>query len=244
MNKVRKPIIGISANILIDQGGKFPGYRRSYVNEDYVKAVVLSGGIPVILPITDDESVIASYIEKVDGLLLSGGYDIYPQNYGEEPLEKIGETLPERDAYEACLLQLAMHKKMPILGICRGLQMINVYQKGTLWQDLSYNKDISIKHTQAYSPTLPTHTVNIEKDSMLYDILKVESTLVNSFHHQIIREIGEDLKVVARAKDGAIEAVELKNYPFLLAVQWHPEMMHATSDIMLNIFKRFIEVSR
>lgn len=236
---MKKPIIGISSSIIVDSGGMFPGYERAYVNKDYVDAVINSGGIPLIIPISQDKDVIKSQIDLIDGLILSGGHDVYPLNYNEEPDPKIGAVFPERDEYDFTLLNLAKDKNIPILGICRGLQIINTFFGGTLYQDNSY-KGAVLKHSQNQRPELKTHTINIEKNSKLFNILNKSELLVNSFHHQSIKDAGKGLKIVAKAKDGIIESVEHEDYDFLVGVQWHPEMLFKTCGDAEKIFNEFI----
>ena len=135
---MKKPVIGISGSLIIDSSGSFAGYKRSYVNNDYILSVIKNGGIPFIIPFNENEEVIKAQIEMVDGLLLSGGQDIAPKNYGEEPTPKLGDIFPERDDFEYGLLKAALEAKKPILGICRGSQIINTYFNGSLYEDLSY----------------------------------------------------------------------------------------------------------
>ena len=127
-----KPIIGISGSVIIDDSGIFPGYRRSYVNEDYVDSVIQNGGIPYIIPFNENEEVIKEQLLNVQGLILSGGHDVDPHNYKEEPEQKLGDIWPERDQFDMLLLKLAEENGVPVLGICRGAQIINVYHGGTL----------------------------------------------------------------------------------------------------------------
>ena len=129
---MNKPIIGISGSVIIDNGGIFPGYRRSYVNEDYVDSVVQNGGVPYIIPFTEDDEVIREQLNYVQGLILSGGHDVDPRFYREEPLQKIGATWPERDHFDMRLLKLAEENGIPVLGICRGAQIINVAHGGKI----------------------------------------------------------------------------------------------------------------
>lgn len=241
---MKKPIIGISSSILVDSDGMFPGYERAYVNRDYVEAVINNGGIPFIIPFSQDKEVIKEQIKNIDGLILSGGHDVYPLNYGEEPKTKIGQVFPERDEYDFELLKNAKKRKIPILGICRGLQLMNVFEGGSLFQDLSYIGNDILKHSQNDRPTLKTHSVNIDKSSKLFEIFKVDEFLINSFHHQAINKVAKNFKVVAKAKDGVIEAIEYKNYPFYIGVQWHPEMLQKTDDLMKKLFKEFINMSK
>lgn len=242
MNK--KPVIGISSSIITDQGGMFPGYKRAYVNKDYVDAVLSSGGCPVILPFISDKETLRQQVSMLDGLILSGGQDIFPLNYNEEPEQKIGEVFPERDEYEFTLLEETKKTGNPILGICRGFQLINVFEGGSLYQDLSYRDENTLKHSQGHSPELKTHSVSIKKGTLLEDIFQTEKLMVNSFHHQIIKQVPEHLTVSARAADGVIEAIEDRNYGFYLAVQWHPEMLYKKHDDIKQLFNRLIKAAK
>lgn len=238
-----KIIIGISSSVISDENGEFAKYPRIYVNKDYVDAILKNGAIPVILPINQDSDIISAQIEMIDGLILSGGHDVFPHNYMEEPQQKLGEVFPDRDEYDFLLLKEAKKRKIPILGICRGLQLINVFEGGTLYQDLSYiksNYEI-LKHSQDYGPTIKTHSIEIKENTILYDIFKEKNIMVNSFHHQVIKDLAKDYIVSANAKDGVIEAIENVKYPFLLGVQWHPEMLFHKHDDMNLIFKKLIE---
>ncbi len=237
---MKKPIIGISSSIIIDASGDFAGYWRSYVNTDYVRSVIKNGGVPMIIPFHTDEEVTKQQMSLCDGLLLSGGQDVSPMHYGQEPSQRLGDTFPERDRYEYSLISEAMQANKPILGICRGLQIINTYFKGTLYQDLSYIGGEVYKHSQGKNPKLATHHAYLEEHTKLYNIFGCDQIMVNSFHHQAIHELGEGLKISARARDGVIEAIEKEDYPFLLAVQWHPEMLHESCEEMNKIFRAHI----
>lgn len=235
-----KPIIGISASILIDNGD-FAGYRRIYVNEDYAAAVIKAGATPLVLSINDDDSVIDEYINIIDGLILSGGHDVDPRNYEENPNPKLGQVLPERDRFDLKLLKKAKEKNIPILGICRGFQLINVSYGGSLWQDLSYSDKDYIKHNQVYGPEITTHSIKVEEGTKLHNIFKKDTLSVNSFHHQIIKNLGQGLKLSAQAPDGVVEAFEDPNYRFLLGVQFHPEMLHRVKDEMQGLFNELVK---
>ena len=229
----RKPIIGISSSIIVDDLGSFAGYKRAYVNKDYVDAVVRAGGVPLIIPFTTNKEVIISQAQLIDGLILSGGHDINPYNYGQEPSQKIGEIFPERDIYEMILLE----------EICRGFQLINVAAGGTLYQDLSLIPGNILKHNQVSNPTLKTHKIEIKKNSFISSIFGKE-TMVNSFHHQAIDKVANDFIVVARASDGVVEAIEHKTYKFLVAVQWHPEMLAVNCEKARVLFSKFVEEAK
>lgn len=239
----RRPIIGISSSVIVDEAGSFAGYKRAYVNKDYVDAVVRAGGVPLIIPFSTDKEVIISQAQLIDGLILSGGHDISPYNYGQEPSQKIGETFPERDTYEMILLEESKKRNIPILGICRGFQLINVAAGGTLYQDLSLIPGNILKHNQVSNPTLKTHKVEIKENSFISSIFGKE-TMVNSFHHQVINKVANDFIVVAKASDGVVEAIEHKTYKFLVAVQWHPEMLAVNCEKARELFSKFVEEAK
>ena len=174
---------------MIDSGGMFPGYHRSYVNRDYVRSVLAAGGVPIMLPMTSDREAVRESLALCDGLILSGGHDVYPLNYGEEPHRMLGEVLPERDDFDYELYRLAKAKDMPVLGICRGAQIIATAEGGTLYQDLS-QMEHPLKHFQGHSPDMPSHHINIIAGTRLSNILGPGRITVNSFHHQVIRDPG------------------------------------------------------
>ena len=236
---MNKPIIGISGSVIIDDGGMFPGYRRSYVNEDYVDSVVQNGGIPYIIPFNEDEEVVKEQLLNVQGLILSGGHDVDPHNYGEELEQKIGDVWPERDIFDMRLLKFAEENNIPVLGICRGMQIINVAHGGNLYQDLSYRKEKTLKHSQNQTPTLVTHTVKADPNSKIANILGKDEFLTNSFHHQLVKEVAPDFTVAAKCVDGVVEAIENKDAS-VIGVQWHPEMLHRVVPFQNNLFKHII----
>lgn len=240
---MNKPIIGVSGNFLIDKE-MFLGYKKVYVNEDYISGVINAGGVPIVLPMTEDEEVIDRYISSIDALILTGGQDVSPEFYGEDPMPKLGVVVPRRDRFDLSLLKKAKEKNIPILGICRGVQIINVAYGGNLFQDLSYSGLNYLKHSQGHTTNLPTHRISVEEESHLYETLKENDLMVNSFHHQAIDRVGEGLRVVAKAPDGIIEAVEDRNYRFLLGVQFHPEMLHMVMESMQGIFNRLVEEAK
>ncbi len=241
----KKPVIGISASIIVDQGGMFPGYKRAYVNNDYVEAVAKNGGVPLIIPFGLDKELIDAQVDIIDGLILSGGHDVAPHNYGEEPHQKLGEIFPERDEFDFHLFKKAKEKNIPILGICRGTQIINVYEGGTLYQDLSLiDAEVVYKPSQGHSPELRTHSINMKDSSVIANVCNKKQTMVNSFHHQAIKDVAKGYKVTAKAGDGVVECIESENYSFCVGVQWHPEMLFRVDEDMSNLFKTFINESK
>lgn len=233
------PLIGITSSYEINH--EVENAHKTTLSIDYSKAVIASGGIPVILPVQNDRNLIKELVKNLDGLILAGGGDPDPLLYGEECLQGLGEITPERDEFEYIILEEFEKTKKPILGICRGLQLANVYYGGTLYQDIKY-VDTNIQHKQKIQLYLPTHTVNItEKDNIFYEIFG-EKTRVNSFHHQMIKDLAPTLTAIGTSPDGIIEIIQKKDYPFFYATQWHPEMMSVRgNENMKKIFDKFLE---
>ena len=175
----KKPIIGIAGNILTMPDHPFGIYWRAYVNEDYVTAVINAGGVPYIIPIVDDEEVIKTQLEHVDGLIISGcDNDVNPALYGEEQQEKTFEPYPKRDHFDMCLERMARAMKKPSLFVCRGHQLAAVSNGGSLYQDVSYAPHITLKHHHHPSPDFPAHLVDIDRNSQLFDIVQKEKIWV------------------------------------------------------------------
>ena len=237
---IKKPIIGITSAYEKEEGLR--NYHRTTVSIDYTKSVVASGGIPLVIPVTKDREIIKAQLELIDGLILSGGADINPFLYGQDFKEGIGIISPERDECEMMILEEFFKTGKPILGICRGHQLINIYFNGTLFQDMRYYGKDYLKHGQELYPELATHIVNIvEKDNMLAKLYG-DKVATNSFHHQSVDRLGEGLTVIAKANDGIIEAFQKKDHKFLYGIQWHPEMMTARGNQdMKKIFETFIK---
>lgn len=191
---------------------------------DYVTAVARAGGAPVLLPCTVDEVAVAAALDVADGLLLTGGGDVLALHYGEEPHPASKYQDPTRDAQEIALAREALRRGLPILGICRGLQVLNVALGGTLVQDVPTQVPGAVQHYAHGLETVLLHHVDIEPGSRLHAIMDGEARVaVNSWHHQAARDVAPGLRVSARAKDGVIEALEAADGSPVLAVQWHPE---------------------
>ncbi|WP_425805311.1 gamma-glutamyl-gamma-aminobutyrate hydrolase family protein [Desulfitobacterium sp. Sab5] len=194
----------------------------------YMKGIEEAGGIPVMLPLTTHIEVIEQLAHTFDGFLMTGGHDVDPQLYGENPQEFCGNICKERDHMEEILLNKALQFDKPVLGICRGIQLVNVLLGGTLYQDIpsQFETDTPINHAQKPPYDIPIHRINIEKGTPFYNILKSESIMVNSYHHQGIKKLSPQLRCAAKAVDDLIEAVYMPEKSFVVAVQWHPEFCY------------------
>jgi putative glutamine amidotransferase len=209
------PRIGITGRLAMIDGGE-----RTGVNAAYLRSVIAAGGMPTIFsPLVPPEGIPA-LLDGVDGLLLSGGADIDPRHYGAAPHPALGAVEPERDGLEFALFAEARARRLPVLAICRGLQLVNVALGGTLWQDLSSERG---SHPQSTRRTDRVHPVEIVAGTRLHEALGGSTLEVNSFHHQAIRELAPGLLVNARTPDGLIEGIEGDDDGWLVGVQWHPE---------------------
>lgn len=236
--KYKLPIIGISCGSSTQKERK---KRESYnrVPDEYVKAIECAGGIPILIPFLEKKENIKVIVEKIDGLLLPGGRDIEPNHYGEKPAG-VKETDLLKDALEFPLIEFAIKRGLPILGICRGCQIFNVVSGGTLIQDIKTN----IKHRYGDIPRNKiTHNIKIEKNSLLFKIVGKEKIGVNSFHHQAVKDVAKGFRASAYAEDGIIEAIEGKSSPFILGVQCHIEHLWQKNPLFKNIFVEFVRAS-
>ncbi|MGC9356576.1 MAG: gamma-glutamyl-gamma-aminobutyrate hydrolase family protein [Anaerolineae bacterium] len=212
------------------------------VGQTYVRAIQRAGGVPLIVPPVLKPEDWTLLLQRLDGLLLTGGEDIGPVHYGERPEAWMGGVDLERDASELGLVRQALEHKIPLLGICRGHQVLNVTLRGTLYQDLAAQLPGALEH--ALVPGRPmervVHAVTVDRDSRLAEILGGTEFGVNSAHHQAVRTPGEGLVVVAQAPDGVVEATEMPDHPFCVSVQWHPEAMVKVDPTMLPLFEAFV----
>ena len=235
------PIIGLSGCYHIFPSPLFHSTEIYCINKSYLEAIKKNGGLPLPIPILEDPEHLSAYIEMCDALLIPGGADVDPMYFDEDPHQKLGTVQPDMDKFEISLLNLAFEKKMPVLGICRGEQIINVAKGGSLYQDIpaTYEKD-SILHQQTYRTNIALHRVKVEKDSLLFEIFGNENIRTNTMHHQAVKKLGKDLVVTAYAPDGIIEAIESTDRK-IIGVQWHPELLIHTQSEMNNLFKYFIQ---
>lgn len=222
------------------------GQSFTLVSEDYVEAIRRAGGLPVALPLVRDEALIRAYVTRLDGLVLAGGEDVDPWTYGQEPGPHLGRVDPERDRFELALADHALQAGLPLLAVCRGMQLVNVLLGGTLHQDLSDRPGTSLAHNLRQGPRwYRVHPVSLAPGSILAELYGKEVILTNSFHHQTIDRLGRGLAVIGTAPDGVIEAVVMPDRPEFLAVQWHPEMVAAGDEEGLVPFRWLVvEASR
>lgn len=243
-NQKKAPVIGISSTLLTIESGCFLGRERIAVVSDYIEAIRLTGGVPMILPIVEGEALIEKQMSLVDALLLTGGYDVSPFFYHEEPQRFLEAVCPERDRYEFHLIEIAKKSSKPILGICRGLQILNVAFGGTLCQDIASVLPSALQHSQKAKPDEETHRVQIVSNTRLHEIFEEEVILTNSFHHQSIKDMGSGMMANAHSSDGIIEGIEAPGDLFVLGVQWHPELMVSKHPQMFKLFHSFVEAAK
>ena len=204
------------------------GADRTGVNAAYVRALLSAGGVPLILSPLMGASLAASALDGCDGLLLTGGEDVDPSWYGAEPSPHLTPPSQERDLFELALFAVARQRGLPILGVCRGIQLINVALGGTLFQDLPSERPGPVDHSPAGARDARSHSIRLEPGSRAATALDTLRVTVNSVHHQAIRDLAPDLVATGWSDDGLIEAAESKpGAAWILAVQWHPEEMHA-----------------
>jgi putative glutamine amidotransferase len=238
-----KPVIGISGGIDISRIRGPLGDIKASVPQDYIHSVEKAGGIAVILPVTEDEESARTIMELTDGLLLTGGHDVDPGTYSEEPMPMLQETLPIRDRFESLLIEEAMKCGKPILGICRGAQILNASLGGTLHQDLSYANGSRLCHDQKTDGRFPSHSLLVNDNTILSEIMAREQK-VNSFHHQSVKLTAPGFIVSAISKDGVIEGIEMEEKPFVVGIQCHPESMVDDEVWALELFRRFVTEAR
>ncbi|MCL2597080.1 MAG: gamma-glutamyl-gamma-aminobutyrate hydrolase family protein [Paludibacter sp.] len=230
------PLIGISANFKEEM---------TMLARQYYEAVILAGGVPVVIPVITDNETLTKIIYSIDGLLLIGGGDIAPKFYGEKPIPELGKVNPLRDEYELKIIQIAHARNIPILGICRGMQMLNVAFGGSLYQDIFVQNDcFLLNHQQSEPKNLTTHNVIISKKSRIAKIVGTENLDVNSSHHQAVKLIADGFTATAFSNDGICETIE-SNIFLEIGVQWHPEhLVGEKQNEHLKIFKWLVKEAK
>jgi putative glutamine amidotransferase len=240
-----KPMIGITCSRRIVEGWApdSPGDTIDYTFEEYSKAIRHCGGAPVLIPIAQNRETFQTILDRIAGLLLSGGPDIHPKFYHEKPLPELGEVDEDLDRMELEIAKMAFQRNLPILAICRGIQVLNVSRGGTLYQDIPTQVQDGINHLQNVDKTIHTHTVRIEGKTLLHGLFKKREIWVNGKHHQAIKDLAPDFVVSAWAEDGIIEAIENPSKRFVLGVQWHPEGMWEKDPYSKKLFRSFVRAT-
>lgn len=234
------PVIGVTTSRTMSRYG----YPLISLTEAYTQALLRAGATPLLIPLGLSISDLSNLLHRLDGILFSGGGDIHPNRYGSTMHPLVDDIDADRDQVELELLQMTLQANLPFMGICRGLQLVNVGLGGSLYEDIQDQHPQQARHQ--FGGEKPrdylAHWVNIDEGSRLAEILKTGSKQVNSLHHQGIRQLSPALRATAFSPDGIIEAVELPNYPFGLAVQWHPEWL-PDDPAMVSLFHAFTAAS-
>jgi len=236
-----RPLIGIPCRPLIRAETGKPIYAN---NRAYVHAVESAGGLPVLIPMIKDLNILTALLSRLDGILLSGGIDVHPSHYGEEVHPLTQEVDIELDEFEITLATWAIQQDIPVLGVCRGMQLINVVLGGTLYQDIDNQYPDSIAHSQRHLPiTHLAHHIIVEPGSRMEKILGAGEVWVNSHHHQAIKDPGKGVRITGRAPDGVAELLEVPGCRFVMAVQSHPEELYSIEPAFKRLFSAFVQAS-
>jgi len=235
-----RPRIGITGN----EDGAAKGRPGLTIGADYTEGVYEAGGLAFVVAFTKDSSIIDDLADSLDGLLLTGGVDIDPGYFGEEPHIGLGEISPLRDALESALLQAMLAQHKPVLGICRGVQIMNAVLGGTLYQDLPREWTGRLQHAQQAPRQHMAHVVDVVPDTRLAEIYLEPVVSVNTFHHQAVSLVAPGFIASAHSRDGLVEAIERPGPAFVLGVQWHPENLWRTHAGHRRLFAAFIDAAR
>jgi putative glutamine amidotransferase len=233
-----RPIIGIPCHFILRDGTKRPSYGN---NQAYVKAIEDAGGTSVLIPFIRDLEELENILQRLDGLLLPGGADIHPYHYNEEPRAELELAHPELDKLELSLIRYALQRNMPIFGICRGMQAINIALGGSLYQDIYDECPGCMQHSHDNEQRSQlVHNVYLERGSYVAGLLETMQFEANSLHHQAIKVMGNGVSVVGRAEDGTVEAIEVEGYRFVMGLQCHPEEIYPQVSACAKLFQTFI----
>jgi putative glutamine amidotransferase len=234
-----RPVIGIPCQADFREGSKRPIYGN---NRTYVHAVEDAGGLPILIPMLRDLHNLEDLLPRLDGILFSGGIDMQPSLYGEQKLVQTDDFDPLLDEFEITVANWALQEDIPILGVCRGMQLLNVVLGGNLYQDIASQRADSLEHRRRDLPrTALTHAVSIEAGSLMEQVLGTNQVRINSLHHQAVKEPGKGVRISGRADDGIAELLEVPGHRFLLAIQGHPEEIYGQVEPFSKLFKAFVQ---
>ncbi len=235
----KKPLIALTPYFNTDRD-------EPYMRPAFLKAVRQAGGIPIIIPLDLTEEDLAQIVETVDGVLFTGGPDVHPFFFGEETQAHCGNVCLRRDQMELSLLKLTMEARKPILGVCRGAQILNIGLGGDIYQDIpsQFPQDFPIAHTQPFGYEIPSHTVQVAPGTLLEKIAQNGTLNVNSMHHQAVRKVAPSLIASGHAPGNLVECVEMPDYPFFIAVQWHPEYLTEQDPAAAGLFAAFVDACK
>ncbi|MBN2618638.1 MAG: gamma-glutamyl-gamma-aminobutyrate hydrolase family protein [Spirochaetales bacterium] len=233
------PIIGLTAFT-----EPTPQKKRVNVSYHYIESIELAGGIPIVIPECKNTTMASAYLDRIDGLIISGGVDVSPYLYGENPIKEVDFFSVERDNFEIALIKGAIEKKIPLFGICRGVQLINVALGGSLYQDIHTQTGSIYGHNPQCMPVDRLyHNIETVEGTTLSKLFKNRVFLVNSFHHQAIKVLGKNVIPSAYSMDGIIEAIEVKNNKYIYGVQWHPEDLTRDYPEFRALFSHLVDLS-
>jgi putative glutamine amidotransferase len=239
------PLIGITPDLRTRTSSQDRREPLILLQERYTRAILRARAIPLVLPITSSRAAIREILQRLDGVVVSGGnFDIDPRRYGEEPMEGLGELKEERTEFELELISSALRRDLPVLGVCGGAQAINVALGGSLYQDIATQIRDAVEHQQGAVKDQGGHRIKIHAGTRLRRIVGRESLEVNTTHHQAVKKLGKDLIVDATAEDGIIEGIESQGHSFVLGVQWHPEFLTHKDATQRKIFASFVSACR
>lgn len=235
------PLIGIPCHAIIRAETGRPIYAN---NRAYVHAVESAGGVPILIPMLNDRNTLNALLSHLDGLLLPGGIDLHPGHYGEEVHPLTEQADLELDTFEMTLASWALEEDLPVLGVCRGMQLINIVLGGSLYQDISDQYTGSIAHSHRHLPrTHLAHHITTEPGSRMEKILGTREVHVNSLHHQAIKDPGKGVCITGRAEDGIPELLEVSGHRFVMAAQSHPEEIYTMEPAFARLFSAFVRAS-
>ncbi len=235
--KMKKPLIAVIP--------LYDDLRQSiWMLPGYLEGLTKAGAVPIILPLKAEHDDFLRLVDMCQGLLLTGGHDVDPALYAEKPTPQCGHPCPERDALEQLVFQHVMQQDKPVLGICRGIQLINVLCGGTLFQDLPSQHASEVCHQMTPPYDRGVHEVHIVRGTSLHQLLGKETLSVNSYHHQAIKHLAPTLTATAYSADGLVEAVEMTDKRYVKAVQWHPELSFKVDEDQLKILEDFVSACK